>query len=368
MKLKNNITLLLLVTTISCCHDFLGERPLSSVTDGISFETEHMLEANMRGIYNSLSYMTSSTWLGYLGYASRLEVWRGSTRTDFEHEQCHELCLGAKSSANESIYLSIYSSINMCNTLIDGLKDSPVNESYKEEIYGEALFMRAFFYFQLVRLYGNVPLILNQCRNTGDANVARTRYDIVYKAILDDLDKAFKMMRSQSRQLEVNPGADRPINMAAKVLMAQVYTQIGSILDSPEDQAFGTILDGPLTPDFTCCGIAIAGEAWTEALKLEEEVIKSDVYALEPDYRNLFRWDSRNHPTDFSSKERILTLSNTIESGTVHMSSWTVWDYPDGIWSKRLFFFWFLQHIMCRKAYISLVCCSVNFYKLNTSM
>ena len=53
-------------------------------------------------------------------------------------------------------------------------------------------------------------------------------------------------------------------------------------------------------------GITSPKQAWELALEAADKVIKESGYALEDDYRNLFRWDMAGHPEDFDSRERIL--------------------------------------------------------------
>ena len=84
-------------------------------------------------------------------------------------------------------------------------------------------------------------------------------------------------------------------------------------------------------PDFTTCEILDAEDAWTLALEAAKDVIESEAYGLERDYRHLFRWDPVNHPLDYCSKERIFVLQST-DNGTSgnYMAVRTLPAYPGG--------------------------------------
>lgn len=308
-KIFSLIITAIAVLGVSSCQDFLTESPTTQLSPSTVYASESALEADMIGLYASLkqSSLFQGNMAEFLQNCSILTHWR-SNKTTEEYTQCYTLGFYSDYSKNESIFRQLFTCIYRCNTLIKGLEDSPVDEKYKAEIEGEARFIRAFVYFTLVRMYGDIPLTTDPPQSIEDAFLTRTPYQQVYAQIMEDLVFAEQNMRDEARQQQVSGLTGRVHKWAATALKAIVYVHFGSILDSPEDQWFDLSKPGR-TPDFTACGVTSAADAWQKALETAESVISSSGYTLTPDYRQLFRWDVDNHPEDFQLKERIFVLN-----------------------------------------------------------
>ena len=123
------------------------------------------------------------------------------------------------------------------STLLDSLS---IDEATAKNLLGQAYFLRAFYYFDLVNLYGDVPLITATLKNFADAyNVAkRATKDSIYKQISNDLEKAKALVRdgrysSATEKWRVSKGA--VLAMQAKVaLYNQKWADVISIIDDME--------------------------------------------------------------------------------------------------------------------------------------
>lgn len=310
------------------CGKFLDERPATTVYEEMAVNSEAALEANMLSIYNSLGYVCNSTFIWYVNVASRLVEYT-SKRNTADYLQLREFSMYSSSNQNQSVFTSLYKGVDCCNTLINNLKLSPVDESYKKEIEAESRFMRAWFYFNIVRFWGDAPLMTVPCKTEEDSYVPRTPYYKIYDFILSDLEFAYANMRSRERQDGINPGRSRSCNMAAKALEADVYMQMACLMENPEEQFYDTSKPGRL-PDFSASGIFSASQAWEKSLEAARTVINSGVYALEPNFRHLFRWDPKNYPEDYRTKERILTLQVSPTSDISTAVQYMLWDNPQG--------------------------------------
>lgn len=329
--MKKNFLIIVLALSFcaASCSKFLTEEPATSIMGSNVVSNENNAEAAMTDVYVRLDNVFFNNPLGtYLGNSSKCRVWTGTRKTT-QYEQCHYMTLFSTTSDNKNLYSEIYSGVNSCNNILYYLPDSPLSEKFKLEIEGEARFLRALFYFTLTRLYGDVPVVTSPAFEGKDLNIGRTPYQEVYRFILDDLEFAEKNMRSKERQIEVNGNSSRVYNYAVYALRSQVYTWIASYVSSPFDQFFDCTKPGRY-PDFTNCGIDTPEQAWTLALKDAEKVILdvNSPYALEPDYRNLFRWDPINHPEDYVSPERIIVTSNTPDYGPKYFVLQTLWLHP----------------------------------------
>mgnify|MGYP003294918098 CR=1 FL=1 len=327
--MKKIIYICILSLLLPSC-DLLKEDPTTRLLEGEAFDTKPALEAQMNGIYGTLtSTFFSSHWFYYFNCASHLVHWK-STRSGLLIEQALRGTLYADQNTGRGIMTSIYSTINKCNILLDGLESSPVEQAYKDKIAAETKMIRGMMYFYLVRLFGDVPLHLKQVTRDTDAYIKRTSYLEVYKQILEDLDYAFTYMPAAAEMPAENIASGRPHKYAAKAFQAQVYLQIASLLASPDDQAFGTIESGEVKPDFAFIDIDSPETAWRLALDAADEVISSGAYELEADYRNVFNWDPTKPGNAFFSKEKILAIQMTPNGGSSTASLYTLPGYMVG--------------------------------------
>lgn len=327
--MKKIIYICILSLLLPSC-DLLKEDPTTRLLDGSAFDTEPALEAQMTGIYGTFSSTFFSTnWFYYFNCASQLVHWK-STRNGLLFEQALRGTLFADQATGRGLMTSMYSTINKCNMVLEGLKNSPVDEAYKDKIAGETYMIRGMMYFYLVRLFGDVPLHLKPTESDKDAYIKRTSYLTVYKQIVEDLSVAYEMMPAPAEMPAANVAAGRAHKYAAKAFLAQVYLQIASLLASPDDQAFGTLATGEVKPDFAHMDITSPEQAWELALNCADEVIVSGAYQLESDYRDLFNWDPQSPDNAFFSKEKILAIQMTPNGGSSAASLYSLPAYMVG--------------------------------------
>lgn len=111
-----------------------------------------------------------------------------------------------------------YRGINWANVAIDNVSKMSIDTTLRNRLVRESKFIRALLYFNLVRLFGDVPLVLHQAADISETTVGRTPAADVYKQIIADLTDAESLPKSYS-------GNDigRATSGAAKTLLAKVY-------------------------------------------------------------------------------------------------------------------------------------------------
>lgn len=332
--MKSKLLLLIGFAILVSCSKLLEEIPSTSISKESAYQSEASLEANLTGAYSGLSLFASNAYFYYLCSASLMQEYTGKRTTD-NFLQTHDLTLWSTTSANESIYSSLYSSVAKCNILLKGLEESPVDEAFKKKIEGETRFLRALYYFTLTRLYGDLPLITKPVQSVEDSFVGRSQYSKVYELIISDLQFAADNMPSQSELGIEGQQKGRCCNMAAHAMLASVFLQMACYLECPEVQFFDSSKEGRL-PDFSFCKITTAEDALKLSLQEAEIVISSNVYALEKNYSHLFRWDPVNYPEDYLSKERIVVFCATPESISSSIVPWMLWANPVGTESVNI--------------------------------
>ena len=111
-----------------------------------------------------------------------------------------------------------YSGIQRANSALNNIGSITMDENVKKRLLGEASFLRALFYFNLVRFFGDVPLIV-KLESLQDALIARTPKDEVYKLIISDLQLAENNLPNTYSSANIG----RATSGAAKILLGKVY-------------------------------------------------------------------------------------------------------------------------------------------------
>ena len=113
----------------------------------------------------------------------------------------------------------LYSEIAQCNLVLDKVPGIKMDDTKKNQVLGQALFLRAWSYFYLVRLYGDVPLLTASILSASDprVNAPRTSKDSVYTQIVNDLKGA------ETSGLAWTDAGGRAGLGAVKSLLAEVY-------------------------------------------------------------------------------------------------------------------------------------------------
>ena len=314
--------------SLAGCSDFLEERVTTSYDGVMTVSSEESLEANIMGCYRQfyLSGFVSGTFCEWLAPASGLAHWNNTSALGNPLERwtcCLKFTRFSQHPEAYDSFTSFNRTIYRCNALMASLKDSPVEESYKREIEGEALFLRAMSYFYLVRLYGDVTLRTTAPTSLDEVYGIRENFWVVYSQIVADLDAAQAQMRDYGRMIQIAGGnsSGRVCNYAAVACRSLVYLTIGSLLAHPDDNFW--LPDR--TPDFSAIGITTARDAFQKALADAEDVIQNGPFELCPDYRQLFRWTL---PEDWQLKERIFAIPRAPESPDSG-SGLTMWALPN---------------------------------------
>lgn len=118
-----------------------------------------------------------------------------------------------------SIWQSMYKSIYDANLIIKGLKESTsVTQSTREQLMGEALFVRAFCHFYLVNLFGRIPVVTTTDYRINES-VHRSDVDVVYNQIVRDLEEARALLPIEYE----GEGRVRPNKGTVRAMLARVY-------------------------------------------------------------------------------------------------------------------------------------------------
>ncbi len=169
------------------CSEFLSTTPEDFFTDKDYYETtEHFENAltavydvlGQGGLYGSAMFSRMATE-GDEGYYARDKI-TGPQIYSFS----------SSDDVIETMWRTLYLGINRANDLLSRIDASAIPDADKTRIRGEALFLRAYYYFLLVQHWGDVPLILTPTKKSYDTGVERTPKEKVYARILKDMEEA----------------------------------------------------------------------------------------------------------------------------------------------------------------------------------
>ena len=223
---KTIISIAAALLCLTSC-DFL-EVPLeSSVSTSNYYNTTEEFDMSLTGVYNIL---LSANWSDDARYGTYFQGFLilGRVGTDemvVRYDNGHgEKAISDYTYTPTNLYVTrpwymMYKGIQRTNVIIDRLTPKNFSDAAeKTRILAEAYFLRAFFYFHLVRLYGEVPLVVKEVSDIEGMDMKKYSIAEVYKQIVSDL--------KQAQALPAVSAAGRPDQRAAKVMLAKVYLQM----------------------------------------------------------------------------------------------------------------------------------------------
>lgn len=228
-KIFNYITYSFLASfTILCgCKKILEPTIRGHIAVENVVTTQSGIITIVNGMYAPLEAM-------YNGNMQRLTDQAGDDSWTWRKEQEPDLFIITPTyTTNQAIWTNCYTAIAGTNVVlsnVENVKDFS-NDFMKKSVKGQAMFMRAFYYFDLVRLFGGVPLIINEIKSRTDAELPRSSIKDVYSRIKRDLDSAITLLpASYDGSFGLEKG--RPTTYSARALMALVHLELGEWQDA----------------------------------------------------------------------------------------------------------------------------------------
>ncbi|TLV03501.1 RagB/SusD family nutrient uptake outer membrane protein [Dyadobacter luticola] len=261
--IKTAVALVILAFAGTSCDDFLESKPISQIGETDFFKTESDFGQAVVGAYSAFSQVYSGN-----GYYPLL--------VDLRADNTSELVAGAsgndakrnidefrETTDNEHLtafWQNSYTLIARANSILSRIDGSTVGDELKKQYTGESLTLRALAYFNLVRLYGGVPLVTEPVTDI-DASykVGRASVQEVYAQIESDLTKAEGLVPVSYGET----GVGRATKGVAQSLLGQVY---------------------------------LTQKKYAEAAAEFKKVVTSGTYSLLPVYADIFKAGQQGNP------------------------------------------------------------------------
>ena len=271
--MRKKLLIYTLAFIITGCAD-LDIEPSSSINKNQFYKTETDAITAVNGIYSIFTTWPSS----FHGMYNNLTIYLGDLTTEYvksgantNSAHIRELSNQAVQSNNEFMsagWAQSYIGINRANIVIDKLSENSgtISEGTKERLINEAKFLRALFYFNIVRWWGAVPLVLHDGEGEGQL---RTPVDEVYAQIVKDLDDASQLPDEFPGSADGRATAGAALATLSKVYLTWAQT------DSPEGKAKASVF-------------------YQQSINYANKVIQSGKYKLVDDVLDIFATNKKN--------------------------------------------------------------------------
>jgi starch-binding outer membrane protein, SusD/RagB family len=279
MKKKYLLIFSVLLIAFDACQDELNQVPISQASASNFYRNTSDFQAALSGVYNALG-ANPQTGNGYAVRRFDMSEVRsdnvyspGTGVRDWNPINNFSKTLSTNPYMAEA-WATNYIGISRANTLLDKLNETVVPDATtRSHIEGEAKFLRASFYFDLVRWFGKVPVINKVLTPTEVLNVTRSPVADVYTQIINDFNDAIAKLPDTY----VTADKGRATSNAAKAMLGLVYlTRTGP--------TYGIEGPGMATTEY-----ALAGA-------LFDAVIASGKYSFVASYPSIFSYTNENNP------------------------------------------------------------------------
>jgi len=217
MKSIKFISLGVLLLFWGSCSDFLDKTP-HTLTPETYFNSESELQLFLTGVYSPLMQerFYGSDYPMSLAGGDDLSFYQRSTPVS------GIICNNANSSnaAVTTFWRVLYDGINRANMLLENADKNPdIPQASRDRVKAEALYLRSFYYFNLIQGWGDVPVHLTSTQSVEGLNTARTPKQEIYDQIIKDIVAAIPNLRASNTL----PHTGAVTQSAAQGILARIY-------------------------------------------------------------------------------------------------------------------------------------------------
>ncbi|UOG74868.1 RagB/SusD family nutrient uptake outer membrane protein [Hymenobacter tibetensis] len=263
MKKYSLLFVLALGLGLQACQDFLEEPPRGQQTVDNYFNTAAECKAAVMGCYSTTDQ--DDWWkidrTRMFGDAGSDDAWKGNSIAGDQREfgDFARFFWLPNNEWFDNRYTHIFQAIGNCNAALVGIAKAPIDAELQKQLLAEVKFIRAYNYFELVKGYGGVPLVLAPVSPSESLTLRRNTTEECYAQIIADLKDAAAALPEKRAQ----PAGDRgrATKGAANAYLAKAY---------------------------------LYTEKWAEAQQYAEIVINSNQYNLNDEFSRVWSVDNPN--------------------------------------------------------------------------
>lgn len=260
------VSIFLLLACMACDDDFLEKTPSDQISTANFFKQTKDLEVALNAVYDEIGF--NSWWVSYGSGTDMLRI-EALTDNALDHHSWNDgYRLADGTAAPDDNYSSYrwkmrYVGIQRVNRIFEGVEGiNNIDEEYKNRLLGEATFLRAYFYFDLVYLFGDVPYLTSS-------------------------------VTPEEVQGTSNGPTEKGKRIDENIILDDLVKQLNGIIDnlpvSYPDSEKGRVTKGAAL--FLKAKILLYQKKWGEAATAAKAVIDLNAYQLFPKYETLFGYE-----------------------------------------------------------------------------
>jgi tetratricopeptide (TPR) repeat protein len=218
-RLFQTLSVITLLTLGSCRDSFFDEYPQDQFTEAGFYKRASDFEQALNAGYRSLQSSYSNFYS--FGDIASDDSYNWKKNNNSQLIQFNESTVTSNNGIISGQWSSHFATIARANIVLSRIGGVSMEETLKKRYEGEARFLRALMYFNLVRIFGDVPLITKEITDAQESFAyGRDPADKVYELIISDLTTAAQYLPDAYTQ---NIDIGRATSLAAKSLLGKVY-------------------------------------------------------------------------------------------------------------------------------------------------
>ena len=194
MKSAMRLTIILVLFQLSGCEAILDKEPIAILDAGSFFQTENDAVQSINAAYNPLLFNNANNnFLWAFAEVTGDAAIPGGDGSRPGIVEMETFSYTPRTEELNSYWKLQFKGITQCNLVLDNIVKVNMPEGSKNQIIGEALFLRSYYYFLLTQVFGDVPLYL-KVTPPDQLKIKKSSKADIYKQILSDCDKAANLL------------------------------------------------------------------------------------------------------------------------------------------------------------------------------
>lgn len=245
----------------ACSKDYTELAPISDIATTNFYKTADDYKNAVNGAYSSLQQNGVFQQLYIFGDIPTDDTYPAVSGSVTDQDQFDKFYLITTNPFILNAWNDTYRGISRCNAILGRIEGATFNADLKAQYTAEAKFLRALLYFHLVRIFGDVPLVLTEISNPDQGyEYGRNPKTEVFAQIEKDLNDAISVLKTKTEYPAVDLG--RATKGAAQALLGKVL---------------------------------LTERKYADAATQLKSVIDSKIYELLPVYADVFKANNKNH-------------------------------------------------------------------------
>jgi starch-binding outer membrane protein, SusD/RagB family len=213
MKIRYSVLVAIIAVFFPACNDdFLDVKPLDKYSDAAVWEDPVLVQSYVNNIYMGIPFPFTTLMLSScVDESMAVWDWESSMVTQSAVSPSYLAIFDPDFWTGSQRYMTwnrMYRNIRACNLFFEKIDAVKFDDAAaKESLIGEVTFLRAYFYHQLVSLYGGVPIITNAYDADDDFMIARDSYADCINFIAQECDNAAAILGSTGNKAAATKGA-----------------------------------------------------------------------------------------------------------------------------------------------------------------